>query len=125
MSVFLRKSVNFVTILNLNKNKVKIVAHNVNEKLPQECTNIAEVRHEIDNIDSEIISLLAARMEYVREVVKYKDGTAKGIEASERRKAVIKTRGEWAEQKGISASVVESVYNTLIDYYIEEEKKLI
>lgn len=97
----------------------------VNTKLPCECTDISEVRQEIDNIDSTIIQLLSKRFEYVREVVKYKEATAKSIEASDRRKAVIQSRREWAEQAGISPDTVETIYNTLIEYFIEEEKKLV
>ena len=52
---------------------------NNKRKLPQECTNIEEVRNEIDNIDTDIIKLLSARFGYVREVVKYKEKTASGI----------------------------------------------
>jgi len=92
---------------------------------PQECTNITEVRNEIDRIDREIIHLLANRFDYVREVVKYKDRTPKGIEASDRRAAVIHTRGEWATEVGLDAKVVEQIYDQLIAYFIEEEKKLV
>lgn len=97
---------------------------NNNRKLPHECTNIAEVRNEIDNIDSEIINLLSTRFGYVREVVKYKEKTNSGIEATDRRTAVISSRREWAEEAGINPDVIESIYNTLIDYFIVEEKKI-
>jgi len=100
------------------------VAHTVNEKLPHECTNIAEVRHEIDNIDAEIIRLLSARFDYVREVVKYKDGTTKSIEATDRRNTVIETRRLWAQEAGISPDIVADIYNRLVAYFIEEEKKI-
>lgn len=93
-------------------------------KLPQECTNITEVRNEIDNIDADIIKLLATRFGYVREVVKYKDKTAAGIEASDRRAAVIDSRRKWAEEVGINPDVIENIYNTLIEYFITEEKKI-
>lgn len=96
---------------------------NINNKFPQECTNIDEVRAEIDNIDKVIIRLLSQRFEYVREVVKYKEGTAKGIEAPVRRAAVIETRREWAQQAGLNPDVIGDIYNKLIEYFIEEEKK--
>ena len=92
-------------------------------KAPQECTDITEVRHEIDTIDAEIIGLLSARLGYVREVVKYKEKTASGIEATDRRKAVIDSRRKWAQDAGINPDIIEHIYNTLIDYFIEEEKK--
>lgn len=109
---------------NVN-NIIKIVAQNINGKLPLECTDISEVRNEIDNIDKEIIRLLATRFEYVKEVVKYKDGTAKGIEAADRKAAVFRTRREWAEQNGLNPDVIEDIYTKLVQYFIEEEKKLI
>lgn len=101
------------------------MADNINTRQPHECTNIAEVRAEIDNIDREIIRLLATRFGYVREVVKYKDGTAAGIEASDRRKAVIDSRRDWAASLGLNPDVVGSIYNQLIEYFIDEEKKII
>lgn len=94
-------------------------------KLPGECTNINEVRNEIDNIDFDLIKLLSNRFGYVREVVKYKENTNDGIEASDRRTAVIASRRKWAEEAGINPDVIENIYNTLIDYFITEEKKLI
>lgn len=93
-------------------------------KLPQDCTNITEVRNEIDNIDCEIIKLLSERFGYVREVVKYKEKTNTGIEASDRRAAVIESRRKWAKEANINPDVIENIYNTLIDYFIIEEKKI-
>lgn len=101
------------------------MAQNINEKLPHECTNIAEVRHEIDNIDQEIIRLLSTRFNYVREVVKYKDGSAKGIEAKGRWEEVINTRRQWAQEVGLDPDAIGDIYNRLVEYFIEEEKKLI
>lgn len=93
-------------------------------KLPQDCTNITEVRNEIDNIDCEIIKLLSERFGYVREVVKYKEKTNTGIEATDRRAAVIESRRKWAEEGNINPDVIENIYNTLIEYFIIEEKKI-
>ena len=125
MRYFNKKRYFCAFLVRKHQKKKPIVAHKVNEKLPLECTNIAEVRHEIDNIDFEIIRLLSARTQYVHEVVKYKDGTSSGIEAPDRRAAVISSRREWAEKAGINPDVVGDIYDKLIAYYIEEEKKLV
>lgn len=93
--------------------------------LPHECSDITEIRNEIDSIDRKIISLLSTRFGYVREVVKYKENTDIGIEASERRAEVIASRRQWAEESGLNPDVIENIYNTLIDYFIEEEKRLL
>lgn len=100
------------------------MSDNNKRKLPQECTNITEVRNEIDIIDKDIINMLSKRFGYVREVVKYKEKTTSGVEASGRRAAVITSRREWAEEVGINPDVIENIYNTLIDYFITEEKKI-
>lgn len=100
------------------------MSDNNRRKLPHECTNITEVRNEIDNIDFDIINLLSKRFGYVREVVKYKEKTNSGIEATDRRNAVIASRRKWAEENGLNPDVIESIYNTLIDYFIVEEKKI-
>lgn len=92
---------------------------------PEECKNISDVRNEIDRIDQEIIHLLSVRSEYVREVVKYKEATAEGIEATDRRAAVLQTRREWAVQAGLSPDVIEEIYDRLVSYFIDEEKKLV
>lgn len=92
--------------------------------LPHECADIADVRKEIDNIDMNIIQLLSTRFGYVREVVKYKENTDTGIEASDRRAEVITSRRKWAEDANINPDVIENIYNTLIDYFIIEEKKI-
>lgn len=100
------------------------MTQDITTKRPTECTNIHEVRTEIDNIDHTIIRLLSHRFEYVKEVVKYKDSTPSSIEASARRTAVIESRRQWAEENGLSPDVIEDMYNTLIQYFISEEMKI-
>lgn len=95
-----------------------------NHKKPSECTNINEVRNEIDHIDKAIIDLLSQRFDYVKEVVKYKAPTPDGIQADERRKAVIECRGQWAEEAGLNGAVIQKMYDLLINYFIEEEMKM-
>lgn len=95
-----------------------------NQKSPSECTNIEEVRSEIDAIDKSIINLLSLRFDFVKEVVKYKDGNPNSIEAPARRKAVIESRSHWAEQKGLDPKVIGEIYDRLVDYFICEEKKI-
>ncbi len=96
----------------------------VTNKKPSECTNITEVRNEIDNIDNVIISLLSERFQYVKEVVKYKEKTAAGIDAADRKKAVIEQRRQWAEERGLDPDVIEEIYRRLIQYFISEETKI-
>lgn len=96
----------------------------ITKNKPCECTNITDVRNEIDNIDRAIISLLSERFEYVKEVVKYKDNTPSSIVASDRRNIVLSQRRQWAEEKGLNPDVIEEIYSKLIQYFISEELKI-
>jgi isochorismate pyruvate lyase len=93
-------------------------------KEPTECTSLVDVRYEIDRIDRAIIIRLCERFQYVKEAVKYKTGTKDGITAKERYDSVIKQRGQWAEENGLNAKIIEQVYKILLDYFIEEELKI-
>lgn len=103
---------------------VTTLIEKITTKRPSECTDIGEVRQEIDNIDKVIIRLLSERFEYVKEVVKYKDNTPESIEAPERRKAAIESRRQWAENVGLNPDVIENMYDSLIQYFISEEMKI-
>lgn len=94
-------------------------------KSPKDCTNIDEVRSCIDNIDSQIIELLAQRFDYVKAVVPFKSKTAEGVIAQERREQVLKDRRHLAQKHGLNPDTIEKMYKLLIDYFIEEEMKII
>lgn len=97
---------------------------NITGRKPEECTNIMEVRNEIDNIDKAIIELLGQRFEYVKEVVKYKDKSPESIIASDRRNAVIEGRRQLAVENGLDPDVIGDMYDRLIKYFISEELKI-
>ena len=96
----------------------------ITNKRPAECSNIADVRNEIDNIDKTIIRLLSERFQYVKEVVKYKEKNNGCIEAPERRASMLQMRREWASECGLSPDVIEEIYDRLVQYFIEEEKTI-
>lgn len=96
----------------------------VTKKAPGDCLSIEDVRNEIDNIDRTIIALIGQRFHYVKEVVKYKEPTAHAIEASSRRIAMLQQRREWAAEHNLSPDVIEDMYDRLVQYFINEEKKI-
>ena len=97
----------------------------VTTKAPGDCISITDVRNEIDNIDRAIIGLIGERFHYVKEVVKYKEPTASSIEASDRRTSMMQHRREWAAEHGLSPDVIEDMYDRLVQYFINEEKKMV
>lgn len=93
-------------------------------KRPSECTNINDIRTEIDRIDAEVIRLLGERFGYVKEIVKYKTDS-KSIRAQERFDQVIGQRREWAVKAGLSADIIEQMYRIMMEHFIEEETKIL
>jgi len=94
-------------------------------KQPEECTSIDDARNGIDIIDRQIVTLLGERALYVNEVVKYKKPDKDSIIAIERKEEVLKIRREWAMENGLDPDVIETVYRTLIDYFIDREMKIL
>lgn len=100
------------------------MSYNVKNK-PEECKNITEVRNEIDGIDKHIIEMLSLRFQYVKQVVKYKEKNPDAIVAKDRRNAVLQERRRLAEENGLNPDVIEGIYDKLINYFIEEEMKIV
>jgi len=96
----------------------------MNQRSPEQCTSIEDVRSEIDKLDQEIISLLGKRFLYVKEIMKFKSNNEE-IYARERYNQVIKSRRELASKHGLSPDIIERVYTLLISYFIEEEQKIL
>ena len=93
-------------------------------KQPSECTSIEEVRQAIDSIDREIVTLMGKRALYVEEVVKYKKADRESIIAQKRKDEVIQARREWAKEHNLDPDVIETIYRTLVDYFINKELKI-
>ena len=118
-----------------NQNKIHIFVRFINKlqkkqnplepvKIPSECISKAEIREQIDRIDQEIISLFAARFQYVSEIVKYKTDV-ESVMAQERKDHVIKIRGEWAEKHGLDKDTFEQIYRFLVDHNIGKELEIL
>jgi len=94
-------------------------------KAPGDCKNKDEIRNEIDRIDHEIIKLLGIRFQFVKEIVKYKLPDKDSIVAKNRYNQVIAERRRLAEKNGLSPDTIEEMYKILIEYFINEEIKII
>lgn len=86
------------------------------------CNSLEEVRDNIDRIDRMIIDLLAERGSYVVQASKFKKDSD-DVKAPKRVEAVIcKVRG-LAKERGIDEGLVEAVYRTMIDRFVNLEMK--
>lgn len=84
------------------------------------CTSLDEVRQEIDEIDRNLVSLLAQRGRLVTQAATFKK-TTDDVRAPARVEQVIRKVREMANETGASAEVVEQVYRAMISAFITEE----
>ncbi len=85
-----------------------------------ECHSIEEVRENIDSIDKQIVSLIAQRGVFVKQAVKFKKDT-NDVKAPKRVEEVISKVKNLAKIAGANEEVIENIYRTMIDSFINVE----
>lgn len=93
-----------------------------NQKEPDDCADMQDIRREIDCLDQMIIALLGKRFQYVRAAAKFKTSES-SVRAPERFKAMLQQRRVWAEENGLNPDAIEKLYSDLVTHFIEEEMK--
>ena len=86
------------------------------------CKNIREVRNNINNIDEQIVKLIALRGSFVKQATKFKKDSD-SVKAPTRVEEVISKVKNLAKITGANEEVVENVYRTMIDSFINLEMK--
>jgi len=84
------------------------------------CQSLDEVRLEIDQIDHQLVTLLAQRGKYVQQAAAFKK-TTDDVRAPARVEAVIERVKAKATETGANPAVVEAVYRAMIDAFINAE----
>lgn len=90
------------------------------QRSPDQCRDMQDVRTEIDAIDRQIIALLGQRIGYVQAAAAFKTDAA-AVRADERVKAMLAVRRQWAEEEQLPPDLVEQVYRTLVEGFIQHE----
>ncbi|MDX3959789.1 chorismate mutase [Aliarcobacter skirrowii] len=86
------------------------------------CKNIDEVRDNINNIDEQIVKLIALRGTFVKQAAKFKKDS-NDVKAPKRVEEVINKVKNIARLNGADEEVVENVYNAMIESFIKAEIK--
>lgn len=86
------------------------------------CTSIEDVRQHIDQIDRDVVALLAKRGKLVNQAAAFKK-TTDDVRAPNRVEQVIAKVRAMASETGASPEVVEQVYRAMIAAFINEELK--
>lgn len=84
------------------------------------CNPLEEVRAKIDEIDRELVTLIAKRGALVKNAAKFKKTTS-DVKAPQRVEQVVEKAIRLAENLDANTRVVENVYRTMISSFIEME----
>jgi isochorismate pyruvate lyase len=85
-----------------------------------ECSNMHEIRAEIDRIDHVIIGLLCDRLTYVHAAAKFKTSD-ESVRALDRVETMLQDRERWATDHGLHPTVIRRLYEDLIRYFTNLE----
>src|SRR3990172_6168542 len=84
--------------------------------------DLAEIRHQIDSIDSDIIALLSKRAGLVSEAGKFKKDE-QGVRDPKRVEQVIEKVKAKAEAAGLEPEMAEEIYRTIIGCFVRKEMR--
>ncbi|MFV0328402.1 MAG: chorismate mutase [Dysgonomonas sp.] len=84
------------------------------------CNSLEEVRQNIDKIDNELINLIAERSHYVGQTAHFKNSVSE-LTAPDRVNEIIEKVRTLAEKKGLSPTLTERIFRTIINAFSDEE----
>ena len=92
---------------------------------PADCTDLSQVRVEIDRIDNDLVDRIAERFGYVERAWQIKLGLKQEASVPWRNQQVIDKVRARAEEKGVSPDLCEALWRQMIGWFIQyEEEKL-
>lgn len=86
----------------------------------KQCKTLQEARDEIDKVDYDIVSLIAARNEYIKQIAHFKDSIDE-VKAQDRIDDVISRVRTQAISLGLSPNLINDLYIRMIDAMVESE----
>ena len=86
----------------------------------KKCTTLEEAREKIDQVDEEIVKLIAERNDYIKQIAHFKTSVEE-IKAEDRIDDVISRVREQAISLGLSPNLINDLYVRMIDAMVESE----
>jgi isochorismate pyruvate lyase len=94
-------------------------------RAPKDCTDLSQVRVEIDRVDNALVELIAERFGYVERAWQIKLGLKQEANVPWRNQQVIDKVRSRAEAKGLPPDLCEALWRQMIGWFIQyEEEKL-
>ena len=88
----------------------------------EKCESLEQVRENIDQLDQQLIELIATRQFYVDQAVRFKR-TTEDAQSPERVQQVIDNVRQKAFEVGTDPDLVERIYREMIQHFIQRELK--
>jgi isochorismate pyruvate lyase len=82
----------------------------------EECSNIHEIRAEIDRIDRAIVTALADRLAYVHAAAAFKSSD-ETVRAPDRVRSMLEDRERWAGELGLDPLVIRRLYEQIVEHF--------
>mgnify|MGYP000361039210 CR=1 FL=1 len=86
----------------------------------KQCKTLQEAREEIDKLDYDIVSLIAMRNEYIKQIAHFKNSIDE-IKAQDRIDDIISRVRTQAISLGLSPNLINELYLQMIDAMVESE----
>jgi len=86
----------------------------------KQCTTLDEARNEIDNVDKEIVKLIATRNDYIKQIAHFKTSIDE-VKAEDRIADVISKVRAQAIELDLSPNLINDLYIRMIDGMVESE----
>ena len=95
----------------------------MSRRQPQDCTEMSHVREAIDEIDSQLVDLVAQRFGYVDRAWQLKQHGPEGAVVPWRIQQVIDKVRKHADEKGLPPELAEAMWRQMIGWFIQYEEE--
>lgn len=87
-------------------------------------SDLQELRNQIDEIDRELVEIIARRMQVIDQVADYKKKKNIAIFQLERWKNIIQSRPTWANKLGLDTTLIEDIYKAIHTSSLKRQTKI-
>jgi len=86
----------------------------------KQCNSLEEVRKEVDNIDEELVKLIAKRTHYIRQAAAFKESVEE-VKTGDRIDFILSRVRHRAIDLGVSPNMISELFEIMINEMVETE----